>query len=118
MICLHLHHVELALYGDDMAVTATSCQPALLVKYLETYLSDLEQWLREWRITINVSKSSAMLFAKASRHILKPRPIELLGKPIQWVNTARYLGVTFIHRSPGRLILIRLKRQRHRAWEC
>jgi len=72
MTCLHLHHVELALYGDDMAVTAMSHQPALLVKYMETYLSDLEQWLREWRIAISVLKSSAMLFAKASRCILKP----------------------------------------------
>jgi hypothetical protein len=50
-------HVDLALYAGDMAVIATSCQPALLVKYLENYLSDLERWLREWRIAINVSKS-------------------------------------------------------------
>ena len=36
-------HVELALYADDTAVIATSRQLALLVKYLETYLSDLER---------------------------------------------------------------------------
>jgi retron-type reverse transcriptase len=36
-------HVELADYADDTAVIATSRQPALLVKYLETYLSDLER---------------------------------------------------------------------------
>jgi len=57
-------HVELALYADDTAVIATSRRPALLVKYLETYLSHLERWLSDWRIAINVSKSSAMLFAK------------------------------------------------------
>jgi hypothetical protein len=34
-------HVELALYADDTAVIATSLQPALLLRYLETYLSDL-----------------------------------------------------------------------------
>jgi hypothetical protein len=56
-------HVELDLYADDTAVIATSRQPALLVKYRETYLSDLERWLNEWRIAINVSKSSAMLYA-------------------------------------------------------
>jgi hypothetical protein len=44
----------------------------LLIKYLETYLSDLEQWLREWRIAISVSKISAFLFAKADRCIPKP----------------------------------------------
>jgi retron-type reverse transcriptase len=41
------HHVELAIYADDTAVIDTSRQPALLVKYLETYLSDLERWLSE-----------------------------------------------------------------------
>jgi hypothetical protein len=41
------HHVELALYADDMAVIATSCKPTLLVSYLESYLSDLQWWLSE-----------------------------------------------------------------------
>ena len=40
-------YVELALYAGDTVVTATSRQTALLIKYLETYLSDLERWLRE-----------------------------------------------------------------------
>jgi hypothetical protein len=35
-------HVELALYADDTTIIATSRQSALLVKYLETYFSDLE----------------------------------------------------------------------------
>jgi hypothetical protein len=87
-------HVELALYADDAAIIATSRQPMLLVKYLETYLSNLEQWLSEWRIAINVSKSSAMLFAKAPRHIQQPRAAQLFGEPIQWVDEAPYLGLT------------------------
>jgi hypothetical protein len=52
-----------------MAIIATSFQPALLVKYLQTYHSDLERWLSEWTIAINVSKSSVMLFAKIGRRI-------------------------------------------------
>jgi len=60
-------HVELALYAEDTTVIATSFQPTLLVKYLETYLSSLERWLSEWRIAINVSKSSTILFAKTGR---------------------------------------------------
>ena len=35
-----------------------------------------------------------MLFAKVSRRIPKPRPVQLFGEPIQWCDTARYLGVT------------------------
>ena len=87
-------HVELALYADDTALIATSRQPALLVKYVEAYLSELERWLSKWWIAINVSKSSAMLFAKTGRRISKSRAVELFGEPIQWVDDTRYLGVT------------------------
>jgi hypothetical protein len=54
------HHVELTLYTDDTAITATSRKPTLPVSYLESYLNDLRQWLSEWRIAINVSKSTAI----------------------------------------------------------
>jgi hypothetical protein len=83
----------LALYADT-AVIATSRQPALLAKYLEIYLRDLEWWLSEWRIAINVLKSSALLFAKTGRRIRKPRSVQLFAQPIQWVDGVRYLGVT------------------------
>ena len=48
-------HAELALYAEDTAIFATSRKPTLLVSYLETYLSNLQRWLMEWRIAINVS---------------------------------------------------------------
>jgi hypothetical protein len=57
------HHVELELYAHDTAIIATSRKSTLLVSYLESYLSDLQQCLSEWRIAINVSKSAAMIFA-------------------------------------------------------
>jgi hypothetical protein len=85
-------HVELALYADDTAVIATPRKPALLLSYLESYVADLEFWLRKWMIAINVSKSIAMLFTR--RRIQIPRPVALFGEPIVWVDTARYLGVT------------------------
>jgi hypothetical protein len=87
-------HVELAHYADDTALVATSRSPLLLVGYLEAYLGRLEHWLRDWRIAINVSKSTAVFFVKAARCIRKPRAVQFLGEPIQWVETARYLGVT------------------------
>jgi hypothetical protein len=49
-------HFQLALYMDKTAVIATSCHPTLLVKYLDTYLSDLERWLSEWRFDIKFSE--------------------------------------------------------------
>jgi hypothetical protein len=101
------HHVMLALYAEDTAVIATSRQTALLVRYLETYLSDLERWLSEWRIAINVSKSSAMFFVKNGRRVPKPRSLRLVGETIEWVYTAHYLGVTAKDGSPVRNTSIR-----------
>jgi len=69
-----LHHVELALHADDTAIIATSRKPTLLVSYLESYLNDLQQWLSEWKITINVSKSIAIIFTCAERCFIQPRP--------------------------------------------
>jgi hypothetical protein len=88
------HHVDLALYPNDTAITATSRKPTLLDSYLESYLNDLRRWLRECRIAIYVSKNSAIIFARAGRRFIQPRPVTLFGEPIQWVETTRYLGVT------------------------
>jgi hypothetical protein len=88
------HHVDLALYAEDTAVIARYRKPTLLVSYLESYLSDLQGWLSDWRITINVSKSSAMIFARAGQRFIQPRSLTLFGEPIQWIDTTRYLGVT------------------------
>jgi hypothetical protein len=87
-------HFELALYADDTALIATSRSPLLLVRYLETYLNRLELWLRDLGIAINVSKSTAVLFTKTTRHVQRPRPPQLFGESIQWAESARYRGVT------------------------
>jgi hypothetical protein len=88
------HHVELALYADDTAIIVKSRAPTLLVSYLESYLNDLQRWVSELRIVINVSKSTAIIFARAGRRFIQPRPVTLFGEPIQWVDTTRYLWVT------------------------
>jgi hypothetical protein len=86
------HNVQLALYADDTATIATSRKPTLLVSYLESYLSVLQQWLSEWRIAINVSKSSAMILAQGERRFIQPRSVILFVEPIQWVGTTRLGG--------------------------
>ena len=92
-------HIELAKYADDTALLATSKQPQLLLKYLETYLTELETWLRDWRIAINVDKSAAVLFT--TRRIPTPRPLRYLGDEIQWVKKVKYLGASLGKRHIG-----------------
>jgi len=55
---------------DDTAIIATCRKSTLLVSYLVAYISDLERWLRERRIVINVSKNIAMNFARARQRFL------------------------------------------------
>jgi hypothetical protein len=86
------HHVKLALYAEDTTIISTSRKPALLVSYLESYLNELQRWLSEWRIAINVSKSTATIFARTGRRFIQPRPVTLFGEPIEWVETTRYVG--------------------------
>jgi hypothetical protein len=50
--------------------------------------------LSEWGIAINVSKSTPIIFARAGRRFIQPRPVTLFGEPNEWVDTTRYLGVT------------------------
>jgi Reverse transcriptase (RNA-dependent DNA polymerase). len=60
-------HLELAQYADDTALVATSKHPALLVKDMETHLSDQEKWLRDWWIAFNVGKTAAISSTQVSR---------------------------------------------------
>jgi hypothetical protein len=41
-----------------------------------------------------VSKSSAIIFARAGRSFIQPLPVTIFGAPIKWVDTTRYLGFT------------------------
>jgi len=80
----------LSLYADGTAIVATSRKPTLFVRYL----IDLQRWLSEWRIDINVSNKSAIIFAIGERSFIQPRPVTLSGEPIQWSKTTHDLRLT------------------------
>ena len=84
----------MALYADDTAITAAFRKPTLFVSYLELYLNDLQRWSSEWRIVINVSKSTAIILVHVGRRFIQLQPVTLFGEPIKWVDTTRYLVVT------------------------
>jgi len=50
--------------------------------------------LSEWRIAINVSNGTAIIFARAGRPFIDLRPVTLFEEPIESVDRTRYLGVT------------------------
>ena len=83
-------HIELALYVDDTAVIATSRQLALFVKYLETYLSDLErmeyrhQCLEELRYALRQDRL-ALFETPSSTTIRGANPLGQWN-PLSWGN--------------------------------
>jgi hypothetical protein len=62
-------HVELAQYEDNTVAVSTSCDPWVLFGCVEVYPGRPEHCLRDWRIAINVSKSSTVVSFKAARRI-------------------------------------------------
>ena len=63
----------------------------------------LQRWLSEWSLAINVSKSTAIIFAFAGRRFIQPRPGTLFSELIELVEIPRYLGVALYtqrNRSP------------------
>jgi len=41
-----------------------------------------------------MSKSTAIIFARAGRRFIQPRKVILFGEKIEWFQTSLYLGVT------------------------
>jgi len=70
-------------------------------------LSHLEGWLSEWRIAINVSKSSAMLFAKTARRIQNPEQYSSPGCQSNGSKSPVILELPLINGSTGRSISTR-----------
>jgi hypothetical protein len=88
------------------AVVATSRRASHLVSYLVAYLGRLQLWLRQWRITISVSKSTAVLFIKAARHIRKPQTSAFSRRA-----STRGRNSSLIHSLPGLHMLTRWERR-------
>jgi hypothetical protein len=111
------HHLELAFYADYTAIIATSRKPTLLVSYLEACPNDIQRCLNEWRIAINMCKSTAIIFARAGRRFIQQRPFTLFGEPIEWVDPTPYLRVTLDRDSSDRLTSIRSGRGLPNSWQ-
>lgn len=74
-------HVELALYADRTALGAMSRKLSLIISYLEIYRSRLELCVRDWKVAISVSKSTAVLVAETARRIQRPRAVQHFEEP-------------------------------------
>ncbi len=81
-------------WADDLLLFSSSH------KGLQTCLDRLNQYCRKWGLSINTSKTKAMLFRKGLS-ILEGQQLSIGGVEIEWVNNYKYLGC--IVSSDGKL---------------
>jgi hypothetical protein len=84
-VSTHYHHVKLSRHGaEDTTLVARFRRSSLLVRHLETCLGRLDHWLRDWGIANNVSKRTAVLYAKMQSASRSPGQSSFFGESIQW----------------------------------
>ncbi|GFU54915.1 probable RNA-directed DNA polymerase from transposon BS [Trichonephila clavipes] len=84
--------VKICLFADDAAIINQANTPREVRTNLQKYLMKLKKWLKLWRISINTSKSRAIIFKKGPfKNNLQP--LRLFGNSITWYDNIEYLGV-------------------------
>ncbi|GFW38583.1 probable RNA-directed DNA polymerase from transposon X-element [Trichonephila clavipes] len=83
---------KINLYADDTAIHATFKNLTTISFAINKHLLHLQNFYDKWKISINVEKSTAIIFTK--KHCLPP-PITMYNKQIPWSQEAKYLGIIF-----------------------
>lgn len=78
-------------FADDTVILATGKTTEAASAKLQTALNDVFQWTKEWKITLNSSKSCHVFFT--NREIDQPR-IYIDDQQIPITKSAKYLGMT------------------------
>jgi len=89
---LPLHpNSKVALFADDTLLYATANSNLKAVSKLQRQINKIEPWFAQWRISLNPSKTNAILFSNKSP-INTPKP-KILNTQINWSTSITYLGV-------------------------
>ncbi|GFV49438.1 probable RNA-directed DNA polymerase from transposon X-element [Trichonephila clavipes] len=83
---------KINLYADDTAIHATYKKLETISFALNKHLLHLQNFFDKWKISINVEKSTAIIFTKKQS---LPPPIIMYNKQIPWSQEAKYLGIIF-----------------------
>ena len=82
---------KVALFADDTLLYASSTSNLHAVNFLQKQINRIQPWFKQWRISINPSKTSAIFFTnKCIKHSPK---LQIQGTQINWSHSIKYLGV-------------------------
>jgi len=83
---------NIALFADDTVIYSESRNPEAISVHLQNHLDTLSAWCKNWKISINPSKSVSVLFSL--RRNPTPPPLSFNNEPIVWKPSVKYLSVT------------------------
>ncbi|KAL4112785.1 hypothetical protein QTP88_016514 [Uroleucon formosanum] len=83
---------NIALFADDTTIYSESRNVEAIINNLQDHLNLLATWCNSWKIHINASKSSAVIFSL--RRYSTPPPLRFGNDSIPWQSSVKYLGVT------------------------
>ena len=84
-----------SLYADDLAIWSSSPDPLKASSVVQSSLTVLETWSNLWRLPLNPKKCESSFFSTDPHQATFQPRLNLLGIPLLFNPTPKFLGVTF-----------------------
>ena len=86
-------NVTTAMYADDVSILATAPTLTLAESLAQKAVDVVVQWSKEWKLSLNASKSEASFFTLSTQEAKWRPSIDVEGKKIAYNPEPRFLGV-------------------------
>ena len=79
--------------ADDLAIAVTGNTIAEIIEKIKQMINKIVDWTKRWELTLNPSKTKAMMFTKKKIPDILPE-LKINDTQIEWVRSFKYLGLT------------------------
>ena len=93
LILIDAEPVDQAGFADDEAIVATSDDPLLTYQRAQRAIDKAVTWAEVHGLKFSAGKTQAMFMTRKTKYTLPPK-LRLYGEEIDYVNKAKYLGIT------------------------
>ena len=84
---------KIKLFADDTSLYLNIDNPFTAAEIMNSDLSDIDEWSKDWLVTFNALKTDSMLISRKTHQINHP-PIHFQGHALQNVTKHKHLGLT------------------------
>jgi ribonuclease HI len=86
--------VKIVVFADDVLIFMRSRRLKLLERKLQESLNNLSAWSNRYGLSFSPQKTVSMMFRRRRNHINFPQ-LHLNGQTIRYVDSFKFLGITF-----------------------